>query len=52
VLIGAVLGLGAVLWLALQGRPRWIGYALAAAAVVAWIAAWLRRRRAMEERWR
>jgi ubiquinone biosynthesis protein len=50
VLIGAVLGLGAVLWLALQGRPHWIGYALAAAAAVAWIAAWLRRRRAMDER--
>jgi ubiquinone biosynthesis protein len=46
VLIGAMLGLGAVLWLALQGRPRWIGYALAVAAAVAWIAAWLRRRRA------
>ena len=52
VLIGAVLGLGAVLWLALQGKPRWIGFGLAAAAAVAWIAAWLRRRQAMDERWR
>jgi Flp pilus assembly protein TadB len=46
VLMGAVLGLTAVLWLALRGQPRWIGYALAGAAALAWIAAWARRRRA------
>ncbi|MGH8142085.1 MAG: ubiquinone biosynthesis regulatory protein kinase UbiB, partial [Steroidobacteraceae bacterium] len=45
VLMGAVLGLTAVLWLALRGQPRWIGYLLAGAAALAWIGAWARRRR-------
>ncbi|HEX4023978.1 MAG TPA: ubiquinone biosynthesis regulatory protein kinase UbiB [Steroidobacteraceae bacterium] len=45
VLMGAVLGLTAVLWLALRGQPRWIGYLLAGAAALAWLAAWTRRRR-------
>jgi ubiquinone biosynthesis protein len=44
VLMGAVLGLAAVLWLALRGHPRWIGYLLAGAAAIAWLAAWARRR--------
>ncbi len=47
VLIGAVLGLTAVLWLALHGRPRWVGYLLAVAALLAWFAAWTRRRRGL-----
>ena len=46
VLIGAVLGLAAVLWMALRAQPHWAGYVLIAAAGVAWIAAWARRRRA------
>ncbi|HWG75825.1 MAG TPA: ubiquinone biosynthesis regulatory protein kinase UbiB [Steroidobacteraceae bacterium] len=52
VLIGAVLGLAAVLWMALRAQPHWAGYVLVGAAGVAWIAAWLRRRRSVAERWR
>ena len=52
VLTGAVLVLGAVLWLALRAHPSWVGYALAAAAALAWIAAWARRRRTGAERHR
>jgi ubiquinone biosynthesis protein len=52
VLMGAVLGLAAVLWVALRGQPRWIGYGLLAAAAVAWTAAWMRRRRSPAERQR
>jgi hypothetical protein len=45
VLIGAVFGIAAVLWLALRGQPRVVGYALAVAAFLSWLAAWARRRR-------
>jgi ubiquinone biosynthesis protein len=50
VLMGAVLGLAAVLWLALGAHPRLPGYVLAGAAVLAWVASWVRRRRASNER--
>ena len=52
VLIGAVLALAAVLWLALRTQPSWVGYALAAAAGLAWVAAWARRRRTGAQRHR
>jgi ubiquinone biosynthesis protein len=44
IIIGAVLGLGAVLWYGLRLQPAWIGVLLALCAAGTWLLAWSRSR--------
>jgi ubiquinone biosynthesis protein len=46
IVVGAALGLGAVLWCGLRLRPVWVGVVLAVAAALLWLLAWSRSRRA------
>jgi ubiquinone biosynthesis protein len=42
IIVGAALGLGALLWYGLRLRPVWVGVPLAVGAALIWLLAWLR----------
>jgi ubiquinone biosynthesis protein len=44
IIVGAVLGLGSVLWYGMRLRPPWFGVVLAVGAALIWLLAWSRSR--------